>query len=406
MNKEITKPVQIVTIKTKTPLYKGNELAERIELINLEELGFDLVAQKDLYQVGDKAIFIQPDYCLSDIPLFESYIRPNGDESKSMLGKIEGKPRRIRAKKFNMSKEPNGEVVYSNGILLPYNEVKEYIESSYVKLKNFISKLSLEDLNLETELCITKYEEPDNSQSGLKLGATSPFPIGIYKTDETNIYNQLGIIEFPITLVGTEKIDGSSITIGLKNGEGFICSRNMQKPLFYNKCVGVRKTPFIEKLLFWKTPNLKIYEKVANDQDDFVKYGKPYYDLLLNQDPTKSNYQGIVLRGELNGSHLKGSGNKNNPARLEQPNIKFFGIDTIVSGESKKMPFSLFKLCANQLNLTLTKEVFNKEFNSFQEIIDECNHYFKTNMIEGIVVRSLDSSFSAKIMNLEYDSKK
>ena len=70
------------------------------------------------------------------------------------------------------------------------------------------------------------------------------------------------------------------------------------------------------------------------------------------------------------------------------------------------MPYSLFKICANQLNLPTTKEVFNKEFNSFEEIINECNGYFKTNMIEGIVVRSLDSKFSAKVMNLEYDSKK
>ena len=39
-------------------------------------------------------------------------------------------------------------------------------------------------------------------------------------------------------------------------------------------------------------------------------------------------------------------------------------------------------------------------------LLAECNNYFKTNMIEGIVVRTLDSKFSAKIMNLEYDSKK
>ncbi|MGK3945440.1 hypothetical protein ABK046_44755, partial [Streptomyces caeruleatus] len=110
--------------------------------------------------------------------------------------------------------EPNGEVVYSNGILLPLKEVCESVPK-------FMSK----ENSFEEALGITKYEEPDNS-GGLKLGATSPFPIGIYKTDESNIYNQLGRIEFPITLVGSEKVDGSSITIGVKNGEGFTCSRN------------------------------------------------------------------------------------------------------------------------------------------------------------------------------------
>jgi hypothetical protein len=393
---ELIKPVQIVTVQKKTPLYKGNDLAERIELINLQELGFDLVAGKDLYQVGDKAVFIQPDYCLSDIPLFESYIRPNGEESKSMLGKIEGKPRRIRAKKFNMSKEPNGEVVYSNGILLPLDEVMEYI-----RIKNNLSSTdwARDNWNFTEQLNITKYEEPDNS-SNVKVGASSSFPVGIYKTDETNIYNQLGRIEFPITLVGSEKIDGSSITIGVKNGEGFICSRNMQKPLFYNKCVGVRNKTFIEKLLFWKKPNLKIYERVANDQDDFVKYGKPYLDKL-------SPIVDIVFRGELNGSHLKGSGNKNNPARLEKPNIKFFGVDYFDKNEiAYKATNEGFINACNYYDFPVTKQVFKKQFNTFQEIVDECNLYFKTNMIEGIVVRSLDSKFSAKCMNLSYDSMK
>jgi hypothetical protein len=393
---ELIKPVQIVTVQKKTPLYKGNDLAERIELINLQELGFDLVAGKDLYQVGDKAVFIQPDYCLSDIPLFESYIRPNGEESKSMLGKIEGKPRRIRAKKFNMSKEPNGEVVYSNGILLPLDEVMEYI-----RIKNNLSSTdwARDNWNFTEQLNITKYEEPDNS-SNVKVGASSSFPVGIYKTDETNIYNQLGRIEFPITLVGSEKIDGSSITIGVKNGEGFICSRNMQKPLFYNKRVGVRNKTFIEKLLFWKKPNLKIYERVANDQDDFVKYGKPYLDKL-------SPIVDIVFRGELNGSHLKGSGNKNNPARLEKPNIKFFGVDYFDKNEiAYKATNEGFINACNYYDFPVTKQVFKKQFNTFQEIVDECNLYFKTNMIEGIVVRSLDSKFSAKCMNLSYDSMK
>lgn len=393
---ELIKPVQIVTVQKKTPLYKGNDLAERIELINLQELGFDLVAGKDLYQVGDKAVFIQPDYCLSDIPLFESYIRPNGEESKSMLGKIEGKPRRIRAKKFNMSKEPNGEVVYSNGILLPLDEVMEYI-----RIKNNLSSTdwARDNWNFTEQLNITKYEEPDNS-SNVKVGASSSFPVGIYKTDETNIYNQLGRIEFPITLVGSEKIDGSSITIGVKNGEGFICSRNMQKPLFYNKRVGVRNKTFIEKLLFWKKPNLKIYERVANDQDDFVKYGKPY---LVKLSPIVD----IVFRGELNGSHLKGSGNKNNPARLEKPNIKFFGVDYFDKNEiAYKATNEGFINACNYYDFPVTKQVFKKQFNTFQEIVDECNLYFKTNMIEGIVVRSLDSKFSAKCMNLSYDSMK
>ena len=396
-------PVSIVTIKNKIPLYKGDEQANSIEVIELEEVGFELVANKTLYQIGDKAVYIQPDYCVSDIPLFESFIRPNGDESKSMLGKVDGLPRRIRAKKFTLSKEPNGDPVYSNGILLPLLEVRYYLNIGLTEV--------LVNTNLTKLLGITKYEEPEPepvSKNGLKSGQTEgKFPEGIYKTDEENINNLWNRIEkkigYPIKLVGTEKVDGSSITIGItpKIPEGFICSRNLRKKLTIKKITGRRNKKWYEKLLFWTNPDLNLYTEVEND-GDFVRYGKPYLDLLINSGETN-----LIFRGELNGGKLKGSGNKNNPASKEQPNIKIFGLDKINEyGEAEKVPYLLFKTECEKAGVPLVKEVFNKEFNSKEELLAECNNYFKTNMIEGIVVRTLDSKFSAKVMNLEYDSKK
>lgn len=403
-------PVSIVTIKNKIPLYKGDEQANSIEVIELEEVGFELVANKTLYQIGDRAIYIQPDYCVSDILLFESFIRPNGDESKSMLGKVEGLPRRIRAKKFTLSKEPNGDPVYSNGILLPYYEVQEYLyHSNNIKHKDTY----LEDIEekLTEKLGITKYEEPEPvSKSGLRSGQTEgKFPEGLYKTDEENINNLWNHIEnkigYPVTLVGTEKVDGSSITIGItpKIPEGFICSRNLRKKLKINKIVGKRKQSVWEMIKSWfgvKT-DLNLYEEVQND-DDFVKFGIEYLNTLKYTDDNN-----LIFRGELNGGKLKGSGNKNNPASKLPANIKFFGVDvTDELGNAIKLPYSNFKSICNLLNFPMVDEVFHKEFSSKEELLLECNNYFKNNMIEGIVVRTLDSKFSAKVMNLEYDSKK
>ena len=396
-------PVSIVTIKNKIPLYKGDEQANSIEVIELEEVGFELVANKTLYQIGDKAVYIQPDYCVSDIPLFESFIRPNGDESKSMLGKVGGLPRRIRAKKFTLSKEPNGDPIYSNGILLPYREVHDYLNPNNKDMPE------LWKLDLTKKLGITKYEEPEPvSKGGLKSGQTEgKFPEGIYKTDEENINNLWNHIEkkigYPIKLVGTEKVDGSSITIGItpEIPEGFICSRNLRKKLIIKKVTGRRNKKWYEKLLFWTNPDLNLYTEVEND-DDFVRYGKPYLDLLINSGETN-----LIFRGELNGGKLKGSGNKNNPASKEQPNIKIFGLDKINEyGEAEKVPYLLFKTECEKAGVPLVKEVFNKEFNSKEELLAECNNYFKNNMIEGIVVRTPYGKFSAKVMNLEYDSKK
>ena len=159
-------PVEIVTVKNKIPLYKGDEQANAIEVIELEEVGYELVAGKNLYEVGDKAVLIQPDYCLSDIPLFESFIRPIDrntglpNESKSMLGKVGGLPRRIRAKKFTLSKEPNGDFVYSNGILLPLEEVQRYLGFPNIEKTNYTKLLQ-----------ITKYEEPEHTNKyGVKTG--------------------------------------------------------------------------------------------------------------------------------------------------------------------------------------------------------------------------------------------
>ena len=400
-------PVTIVTIKNKIPLYKGEEQANAIEVIELEEVGYELVANKSLYQIGDKAVLIQPDYNLSDISLFDSFIRPNGDESKSMLGKVGGQARRIRAKKFNLSKEPNGDPVYSNGILLPYNEVMEYISDGS-------KATTLEFVNLTELLGITKYEEPEHTNKyGIKTGAGKVFPEGVYKTDEENINNLWNHLEnkigYPVTLVGTEKIDGSSITIGIKNGEGFICSRNVNKPLTIKKVVDYRKPTIWEwiKSVFGIIPDLKVYEEVEND-DDFVKYGKPYLNEMI-----KYSMHNWILRGELNGGSLKGSGNKNNPASKEKANIKFFGADKYENNVAEKQPYveflgitNYFSAPPSTLQFNRVAEVFNREFTSKEDLLAECNAYFKQNMIEGIVVRTLDSKFSAKVMNLEYDSKK
>ena len=392
--------VTIVTIKNKIPLFKGEEAANAIELIELEEVGYELVAGKSLYQIGDKAVLIQPDYCVSDTPLFETFVRPNGDESKSMLGKVDGLPRRIRAKKFNLSKIPNGDPVYSNGILLPYNEVVSHIGS-----------VILENVDLTSKLGITKYEESEyTSKGGIKVGGTLKFPNGIYKTDEENVNNLWNHLEnkigYPITLVGTEKIDGSSITIGItpEIPEGFICSRNMRKKLTISKWLGNYRKPTVWewiKSLFGITPDLKKLEEVVND-DDFVRYGLPYLRVMQEMGITN-----LILRGELNGGKLKGSGNKNNPASKLSANIKFFGMDRINEiGQSEKLPYVLLNRTNQKVCFDMVKEVFNKTFNSKEEILQECNQYFKENMIEGIVIRTLDSKFSAKVMNLEYDSKK
>lgn len=391
--------VQIVTIKNKIPLFKGDEKAERIELILLEENGFELVSQKNLYQVGDKAIYIQPDYCVPyDSLLFDSFVRPNGYESKSMLGKVGGLPRRIRAKKFNFHRG-DGNAVYSNGILLPISEIINHFPYYWgTDLLEYKERL-------QKDLGITKYEEPEtNSGAGVKGGSSIKFPDGVIKTDEENFNNLIHHIEkiLPKRLILTTKIDGSSITLWCKDGKKGIASRNQGKPLFTTRITGRRTKTFLEKLLFWTKPDLNLYEEVLNDSD-FVKHGVKYLNILESY--CKKNNCNIVAQGEIYGQNMKGSGNKNNPHSKLPVDLAFFNICKY-ENQSIRLGQKEFLRITKEIGLPKVHIIIDRVFTSIEDIKQECEKYFKDNLIEGIVIRDENHNFSTKYMNNIYDSKK
>ena len=389
------KSTQIVTISKKIPIYtKIGEKAEKIEVVKFEEFDFHVIAQKNLYEIGDKAVFILPDYCVSDIDIFRNFIAPDGDEKKSYLGKIDGKPRRIRAKKFNMSFDKEFfNPIYSNGILLPISEVVSYFGNDY----------DVFNADLESDLGITKYEEPEDD--------INKFPEGVYKTDEDNFKVNYMNLKYPSYVYITEKVDGSSITIGITpdRPEGFICSRGSEKPITVNKIVGQRNKTLKEKLMFWTKPDLNIYEEQIND-DVFIECGLPILTKLH-----ENRYTNIILRGELAGRKCKGSGNKINPYSKLSNQVYIFGVDKW--DENMKMavrqePFEVIKYCAKfGFNIAKSYGVFKAE--SKEGLEKYCNEIFqeeadKGRIIEGLVLRVFDKNyqFSSKYMNDEYDSKK
>ena len=373
--------INILKVESKHKLFKKEEEANAVELINLEGVGFDLIVQKDLYQVGDLVVYIQPDYCVENNELFTEFIAPKGDMSKSYLGKINDIPSRIRAKQFLLSKIPNGKKVYSNGIVLPLILVQEFINKKYG-----YNKASITDAS---KLGIYKYEEPIDDN--IDLGE---FPSGFYQTDEENINNIWGELKFPVFLIGTEKVDGSSITISSKT----ICTRNRSIKRYIKIPKGKRKRTFWETITFQK-PDLTIYDTVENDESNFIKIGKQYQDLLISLKADE-----YVLRGELVGKGIqKSSVNLNSKEEL---NIKFYGIDIIEHGITKRLCFDEFMYKASVLNIPTVKVLFEDEFKSKEELIDTCEKIFEENKnMEGIVIRD-EGDFSAKYMNNYYDSKK
>ena len=389
--------IHIVTIKNKIQLYKGEEPANAIELIQLEEFGFELISAKDRFQVGDKALLVEPDYNLPDTEFWKDWTAPGGDPKKSKLGSHN----RIRAVKFNLHRG-DGLPVYSNGILLSEEDIKQAPIPDKLKfsLRSECTEAFLKNLAM-VDLGIYKYEAPERNHGGnIKQGASREFPVGLYKTDEVN-FNKVNWT-FPMHLVGQIKLDGSSISLYFKDGKAGICSRNLEKPITYLKKTGFDKS---WKAWFW---SLFGYDRATyteiESESEFVKVGKPYLDKLVQY--CKLFRLNIALRGELIGKGASnGSGNKNNPHANVEPQIVFFGAD-VYDKTAERMDFLSFMSLIGDLGFKHPDIVFDKLFESREELLKTCEEYFANNIVEGIVVRSLDGKWSSKVMNLDYDSRK
>jgi RNA ligase len=381
--------ISLVTIENKVQLFKGTEPANSIELIQFKEYGFEVVSAKGRVNIGDKAFLVEPDVNLSEkFDIFNDWIKPNGDPKKTRLGKN----LRVRAVKFNLHTGDN-QPVYSNGILLTIAEVEGY---AHVDLDNLG--------DLASVLGIYKYQEPETTQGGGKgRKPAKSFPAGLYRTDEDNYKKVKNSWRFPEQLIGTEKLDGSSITIYSRNAEFGICSRNINLSLTEEKVVG-QKTGILNKVLSWFGFDINIYEVVANDSP-FVFIGIPYLTKL--RDYCAVHGTSIALRGELVGVGASaGSGNKNNPHSSVEPTIYFYGADYFYNGVAKKMPHQEYIELVVGLGFQHPRIVFNQIFDKSEDLEKACENYFSNNLIEGIVVRNHLSTMSAKLMNDEYDSKK
>ena len=388
-----------IKIKQVIPLiYKDGNPADNIELVTFEDYDFHVITQKGRFKVGDKGFYIEPDYCVPDTELFLSYAPKLGGGN------------RVRAIKFNnFSTTELAAPIFSNGILLTFEDIAEHANLPMMAVPTY------------ENLGVTKYTPNQSKQGGLNHDRSSDFPTWISKTDETNIRkipNEFKeAIAKGIQLVGTRKVDGSSISFGLKDGKPFVCSRRRNLPLEYEKVTGFRKPNFLERWgakIFGYKPKLEIRE-IVESESDFVVAARPILDRILDYN-TREFYitsTNIVFRGELNGGNAKGSGNKNNYDKGQPLNIKLFGVEL----SRRKLDwepvnfqrgnYMEFQSYVRAYSMVQCDEIFNRKFESYDELKAVCEGYFKDNKkAEGIVIRSFDGTLSAKYMNEAYDAKK
>ncbi len=328
------KLASIQRIKALDPI-EGADAIERATV-----LGWQLVVKKGEYKVGDLCVYCEIDSLMPERPEFE-FLRPRGMRIRTI---------RLR-----------GQV--SQGICL----------SLSVLPPDFVIE---EDADCTEVLNITKYEAPiPASLSGKVKGKFPPFMV---KTDETRVQVLSEVLN---KFVGekcyiTEKVDGSSVTYYMKDGEFGVCSRN--------------------------------YELLEDSENTLWKVART----LDLENKLRALGKNIALQGETVGEAIQ-----SNKLKLRGQTVLFFNVFDI--DKSEYLSFADFKSTIESLGLQ-TVPIITTDYvleNNIDELIKLSTRkslIAKENWAEGIVIRPLvekkdysnglfvDGRFSFKVVNPEF----
>lgn len=319
---------------------KPIEGADNIELAIVD--GWQVVVAKNVeHKVGDFIVYCEID---SFLPIKEEFEFLRKSSYKKM-GEVEGF--RLRTAKMM------GQI--SQGLILPISVLG--------------SKIFLEEgMDVTEMLGIVKYEPPIPAELAGKVKGI--FPSFIHKTDEIRVQNipdeYKTYIESNDNFYITEKLDGSSATFYINNGEFGVCSRNLE----------LLET---EGNTFWK---------VARELD------------LENKMRAKN--KNFAIQGELIGEGIQG-----NPYKIKGHTVRFFtAFDIDIQKRFNYADFLIF-MAWNQLEVVPLLSIRNRtdlpktidELLKFAEGKSSLNE--KTER-EGIVIRTSDNVISFKAISNKF----
>jgi RNA ligase (TIGR02306 family) len=224
-------------------------------------------------------------------------------------------------------------------------------------------------MDVSEMLGIVKYEPPIPAQlSGQVKGG---FPGFLRKTDEERIQNleeqyQRWRSNPELSFYVTEKLDGSSFTAYLKDGQFGVCSRNLE----------LAEPEEGEENTFWK---------VVREMGIREKLEKACQELGRN----------LCIQGEMIGSGIQG-----NPYNLKGQTLRLYNIFDIDAQEYFGLP--MFLTTAEHLLEIPTVPVLEMNF-ELPETIEDLLAYAESKSVlnkdterEGVVIRSLDRKISFK----------
>ncbi len=320
------------------------EGADRIELAVVD--GWKVVVAKDVqHKVGDLVIYCEID---SFLPIREEFEFLRKSSYKKM-GDQEGF--RLRTAKMK------GQI--SQGLILPISVLNPPDTNIYVQ--------PFEGLDVTEMLDIVKYEPPIPANLAGKVKGL--FPSFLVKTDEERVQNIA--VEYSALCFQskhqfyvTEKLDGSSATFYINNGEFGVCSRNLE----------LLET---EDNSFWK---------VARE--------------LKLEETLRALEKNICLQGELIGEGIQG-----NPYGIKGQTVRFFSVYEIDSRTRLGIK-DLEDICF-MIGLQ-TVPILESNFllpNTIEEMLQYAEGKSSLNPNterEGVVVRSLDGTISFKAISNKF----
>jgi len=320
------------------------EGADRIELAVVD--GWKVVVAKDVqHKVGDLVIYCEID---SFLPIREEFEFLRKSSYKKM-GDQEGF--RLRTAKMK------GQI--SQGLILPIFVLNPPDTNIYVQ--------PFEGLDVTEMLDIVKYEPPIPANLAGKVKGL--FPSFLVKTDEEraqNIAVEYSALCFQSKhqFYVTEKLDGSSATFYINNGEFGVCSRNLE----------LLET---EDNSFWKVAReLKLEENL------------------------RALEKNICLQGELIGEGIQG-----NPYGIKGQTVRFFSV-YLIDSRTRLGIKDLEDICF-MIGLQ-TVPILESNFllpNTIEEMLQYAEGKSALNPKterEGVVVRSLDGTISFKAISNKF----
>jgi RNA ligase (TIGR02306 family) len=314
--------------------------ADNIELAVIG--GWQCVVKKGEFNVGDLGLFFEIDSLVPENDMFE-FLR-KGNKPKSMITE-------------------NGDTV--NGFKLKTIRLKGQLSQGLLLPLSMFPNIDFNDTKKDysTEVGVIKYEPPIPTELQGKIKGVFPtewFP----KTNQERVQN----IDFESvkeeTLIVTEKLHGTSMTVYKYNGVVGVCSRNWE----------LRES---EDNTMWKVVNqLKLKEKIKDN---------------------------IAIQGELIGEGI----NKNmyNVKGHKWLIFDVYDIDNKNYYTTEQMISFCEELGLDSVPI-LTRRNF-KDFN-IQQVIKyaEGQSVIGNCIREGVVCKNLDRTISFKIINNEFLIKK